>query len=259
MFNFYILDDDRTQQILLEKILRKIAGELSLSHINIEAFSKTTDLENNLLVPSPQNIYILDLELQGDKYAGLKIGKYIRQKDPYASIIFLTVHEDFLSVTYKYRIEALNFIAKSNNDELYNTLKTDIEQVIQKQDSWSVFNKNILSLKINTGIVRIPLEEISYFTTFSKGAHSTVLFTRDNRQYKINLKLGEIEKKYPGVFLKPHRSYLVNPYAIELINYKEHYLVLAGHVQTKISIARGRYRSFLKEFAKYNIRSLKEL
>ncbi|BDI00910.1 two-component system response regulator [Ligilactobacillus murinus] len=253
MFNFYILDDDRTQQILLEKILHKLAEELHLSHINIEAFSKAIDLKNNILLPSPQNIYILDLELQGDKHAGLKVGKYIRQNDPYASIIFLTVHEDFLSVTYSYRIEALNFIAKNNNDRLYDTLKLDIEQVIRKQARWSFPSENILSLKTSTGVFRIPLADISYFTTSSKGAHSSFLFTKDNRQYRINLKLGDIEKNYPNIFLKPHRSYLVNPHAIESINYKEHYLVLLGHTHTKINIARGRYRSFLKEFAKYNI------
>lgn len=253
MFNFYILDDDHTQQILLENILRKVAKALHLAHINIEAFSKVVDLKNNILLPSPKNVYILDLELHGDKHAGLKVGKYIRQNDPYASIIFLTVHEDFLSVTYSYRIEALDFIAKSNNSKLYDTLKLDIEQIIRKQSKWTLSNENILSLKVSTGVVRIPLADIAYFTTSSKGAHSSFLYTKDNRQYKLNLKLGDIEKNYPKIFLKPHRSYLVNPHAIESINYKEHYLVLLGHTHTEINIARGRYRSFLKEFAKYDV------
>ncbi|WP_251545918.1 response regulator [Limosilactobacillus caecicola] len=65
--------------------------------------------------PSVNNVYILKLEIDDDSQAGLKFSQEIRKFDLKASIIFLTVHDEFLSTTYKYQVEALDFIVKRND------------------------------------------------------------------------------------------------------------------------------------------------
>ena len=51
------------------------------------------------------------------KRKGLDIAKEIRKKDPNATIVFVTTHSEFMPVTFKYRVAALDFIDKALNDE----------------------------------------------------------------------------------------------------------------------------------------------
>ena len=63
--------------------------------------------------------FFLDIEIKGEEKKGMEIAREIREKDPSASIVFVTTHSEFMPVTYRYRVSALDFIDKGLNDQDY--------------------------------------------------------------------------------------------------------------------------------------------
>ena len=67
------------------------------------------------------------------KRQGLDIAKEIRKKDPNATIVFVTTHSEFMPVTFKYRVAALDFIDKALDDEdFYERVHLAIEYTMDK-------------------------------------------------------------------------------------------------------------------------------
>ena len=90
--NIAILEDEYIHTYRLTEIISTILKELNISTYELKTFKKSDSLLNDLFVPSNQNIYFLDLELEGNKQQGLEISKLIRNYDSYASLIFFTSH-----------------------------------------------------------------------------------------------------------------------------------------------------------------------
>lgn len=122
MLHVFILEDDHDQQRHLKMMIEKISREISLTAVDFHLFNSTDQLKLNLPLSSKDNVYILDLEINGIKTAGLELSKLIRQHDELANIIFITVHDEFVYTTYKYRVSALDFIAK-DRENIYEELK----------------------------------------------------------------------------------------------------------------------------------------
>lgn len=129
--NIFVLEDQWIEQQYLKKVLERISTRLHLTSFNITIWSSAEELVTNLPTPSVQNVYLLDLEINGDKKAGLKLSQLIRQNDILATIIFITVHDEFLPTTYSYRTEALDFIAK-DQDNIEERLSKDFQFVVEK-------------------------------------------------------------------------------------------------------------------------------
>lgn len=100
--NFFILEDQWIEQINLEKVLNSIAEEQQIAVATIKAYATVDELIAHLPAPSMDNVYLLGLEVAGDTKAVLKVSRLVRQYDPYATIIFITVHDELLPATYHY-------------------------------------------------------------------------------------------------------------------------------------------------------------
>ncbi|MDD6431524.1 MAG: response regulator [Lactobacillaceae bacterium] len=130
--NVFILEDKWIEQRYLEQTLRKIQTELKISEMNILPFTDVDSLMDKLPEPSIDNVFLLDIQIAGNKKAGLQVSQQIRQHDAFATIIFITVHDEFLPTTYKFKSEALDFIAK-DHDNIADKLKDDFVFIIKKQ------------------------------------------------------------------------------------------------------------------------------
>ena len=108
--------------------------------------------------------------------------------------------------TYKYRVSALDFIAKNYSD-IHDELQKDIQQVqkyLQINNTEKPFTYKDYSNTIN-----INFMNINYFESNSINSHSSILNTVNNQQLKLNYNLRDIEK-LDNRFFRAHRSYLVN-------------------------------------------------
>ncbi|GGI63854.1 LytR/AlgR family response regulator transcription factor [Limosilactobacillus caviae] len=239
MINVYILEDQVEEQHLLHKLIINISNELDINtQTTIHPFSDDHELKLHLPEPSIDNVYILDLEIHGNKKAGLALSKIIRKHDHFATIIFLTVHDEFLLTTYKYQVEALDFIEKGHNS-IEADLKRDFTRILEKkrQDP-----SESLTLPTSIGFINVPLETILFFQSAPSNTRHSILHTQDSQQLiKVSLKSIEEQSHF---FFRAHRSFVVNLQNITTIDIKTHLIHFKNTLDT-IPISRLKTRAII--------------
>lgn len=241
--NIYILEDNWVQQVNLEKIIHHIEESQHLPKINIHTFSDTNELKKNLPSPSADNVFLLDLEINNDRQAGLELSQFIRKNDIFASIIFITVHEELLPITYQYKAEALDFIAK-DSDQLKQQLTNDLLLIAKKSQH---FPAPTLMLKTAGGYLRCSLDEIIYFEPNTANTHQSLLHTFNNQVNTINLTLSQLDKMSPFLF-RAHRHCLINIKQVKKIDTYNHCVYLAG-IEKPQPLSRLKNQALLKQLA----------
>lgn len=241
--NIIILEDNWVQQVNLEKMIHHIEESHHLPKINIHSFSDVNELKQNLPSPSAENVFLLDLEIGKDRQAGLTLSQTIRANDIFASIIFITVHEELLPITYRYKAEALDFIAK-DGPKIKEQLTNDLLLIAKKLKR---LPSPTLTLKTAGGYLRCDLNEIIYFEPNPNNTHQSLLHTFNNRVTTINLTLSQLDKLSPLLF-RAHRHCLINLKQVKRIDTYNHQVYLAGIEQPQ-PLSRLKNQALLKNLA----------
>ncbi|MBM7699771.1 LytR/AlgR family response regulator transcription factor [Kurthia huakuii] len=171
--------------------------------------------------------YLLDIELNSD-ISGLELAKKIRNEDPLANIIFITTFAEKLKLTFTYKIVALDFIVK-NEENLEGKIIEALNSAYDKYHQIN-FKENTKSytLKIGGLIKKIKYENIYYFET-STQPHRVVL-SEVNGVYTFYGNLKEIESELlseTSQFFRCHRSFIIN------IDYIEYFDSINGIIKMK--------------------------
>ena len=172
--------------------------------------------------------FFLDIELEST-IDGMELARTIREQDPIAQIVFISMHADRLKLTFKYKLAALDFIVKdAGRDQLaqqiqealkgaFNTYKRIGQQTETAQ----------IQIKIGERIKNVRYDEIYYFET-AEQEHKIILHAVNGR-YEFYGRL----KTYENIdqrFYRSHKSFLVNLDYVDEINKKERQLLLKnGH------------------------------
>lgn len=202
-------------------MIEKISREISINELKIHLFTSTDQLKMGLPVASKKNVFILDLEINGIKTAGLEISRVIRKHDELASIIFITIHDEFVYITYKYRVSALDFIAK-NRGNIQEELKQDLIHI--QKEVQATATKELFTYKSYYEEIHIPYKNICYFEANHSNTHSSIMYTIDNQQIRLNYNLRTIVKNETH-FFRSHRSYLINPQQVKHVDFLHHQAV----------------------------------
>lgn len=164
---------------------------------------------------SGADCYFFDIELNSGM-DGLKLAQTIREKDPLASIIFVTSYAEKLRLTFKYKVAALDFIVKDSDGEKFKNNIIDALKTAYKR--YLALGQNdesrIFQIKVGENIRNIRMDDIYYFETSLK-AHKIRVYTKiGNYEFYGNLR--DLEK-LDNRFCRIHNSYLIN------INYFDEY------------------------------------
>lgn len=149
MYDILICEDDKIQLNQITKIITNL--------IMIEDFPMKVILSTN----SPEEIishiisnlgtnfiYFLDIDL--DSYMnGIELAEKIREIDSLGKIIFITAHEEMAPLTFKYKVEALDFISKCKGIDLSGNIDTVLTTIL-KRDSLNLEKKERLSISIGS-------------------------------------------------------------------------------------------------------------
>lgn len=222
--NIYILEDDWTQQARLEKVIHEIEREHALPQREIHAFSTVTDLLTHLPSPSLENVFLLDLAIGDDPRAGLAVSQKIREADIWASIIFITVHDELMPTTYRYAAEALDFIAK-DRDNVKERLAKDLRWINSKLTHTTPMP--MITLKVAGGYLRLSIADIVYAEPNPTNSHQSLLHTSNHQVTTVNLTLTQLATKSPLLF-RSHRHCLINLDRVQKIDTYNHLVVLTG-------------------------------
>jgi len=96
----FLLEDELSQQIRVEKHIAEIAKELEIK-LEVISTGKISEFENYIQHSDIHQLYFLDIHIQDNEYCGLEIAQKIREANPYAIIVFITTKSEFASITYQ--------------------------------------------------------------------------------------------------------------------------------------------------------------
>ena len=218
MLNIFILEDDFIQQSRLEKAILSCVEETSVKYKSLEIFGKPNQLLDAIQETGNHQFFFLDIEIKGEERKGMEIAREIRERDPYAIIVFVTTHSEFMPVTYRYRVSALDFIDKGlSNTEFQKAVNDVLVHAFENIDH--TVAENSFVYKTENAHVQVPLSDILYFET-STTMHKVILKTKTGQQ-EFYGKVSEIAKADDRLY-HAHRAYVVNPANIIKIDRTNH-------------------------------------
>ncbi len=205
--NIFVLEDDFTQQSRIEKVISSLSEKHQLSVKKFEVSGKPDQLMNSIEEKGTHQLFFLDIEIKSEELKGLQVAKQIRDIDPYAIIVFVTTHSEFMPLSFHYKVAALDYIDKELS---INEFESRIEEVLlyAKSKEHKTVAEDSFYFKSKYTQVQCPFDDIYYIET-SPRPHRVILYTKTERM-EFTASLSEILKQEKR-FLKSHRSFAINP------------------------------------------------
>lgn len=235
--NVFILEDDTTQRIRLEKIIKESLEKHSILYQKIFATSRPMHLLNEINSIGSHHIYFLDLEINNHSRKGLEIAQLIRQKDSYGTIVFVTTHSELAPKTFAYKVSALDFIEKDQSDFEFRKRIEECLMIANQYQKKTVSDDYFIFENKYTKF-QIPFSEILYFET-SEIPHKINLVT-SKKNISFYGKLSEIINS-DNRLARCHKSFVVNICNITSIDKKNKIIYFKNNMHCFVS------RRLLKE------------
>lgn len=232
MIPVYICEDKETTRKYIEQQVRKIIIIENLNmHIKVST-ANPDEIVEEVSNTKERGIYLLDIDLS-HKMSGFDLAKVIRQKDARGFVVFITTHGELALNTFKYQIEAMDYILKDEPDKMIERLQSCFLNIHERMESDHTKNSDYFVLRQMDEVRYISLRDIIYFET-STQKHKVNLVTK-TEYIEFFGDLKSIEEKTGGQFIRCHRSYLINRECIDTVNAKESYVLMKDGKQCSMS------------------------
>jgi len=216
MLEIIICEDNERQRNEIEKIISE--GIINFK-LDVKIVLSTSSYEEVITHVETSNsktfIYFLDVDIS-DKINGIELAKIIRKYDPKGYIIFVTSHSEMTLLTFQYKVQAMDYIAKNNENDMKKRIIECIEEAINDYKNADLLETNTIQINFGSRSVNYNLKDILFFETTDKNHKIRVHTMEEQLEFYGTLK--EIEKLVTIDFYKSHRSYLVNTRNIKTID-----------------------------------------
>ena len=237
----FILEDDAVQRLRMEKMIKQIAHKQKIFCQEIFATSHPDKLLKAIDGTSEHQLYFLDLEIKNYVKKGLEVAQYIRKRDPYGTIVFVTTHTELAPKTFAYKVAAVDFIEKDQSETNFKKRIEECMLIANEYKKSKSVNIDTLSFDNKYTSFKIPFSEIYYFET-SDIPHKLRLVTA-TKMIDFYGNLNEVVACDDRLF-RCHNSYVVNLANAYKIDKTEKLLYFNDHICCFIS------RRLLKETEK---------
>jgi two-component system response regulator AgrA len=227
----------------LKKIKNEIRDIIAFEELNMDIVMATKEPDEILAYAKSHDstsLYFFDVDLNRD-INGIELAEKIRKYDARAFIVFVTTHGEMATLTFKYKVEALDYIVKEDYD--YDRIKSCLLDAYEKYSKKNHLNKSF-TIVCKDKIINVDYNKIILFET-SETTHKIRLMAYD-QQLEFYASMKEVEEKLDERFIRCHRSYIINKDKIEAVDRKKHTVAMANGQACLISI-RG-----MKHFKKLN-------
>lgn len=200
MIRFVIVEDEaayiKKTRNIIDKFKYKYDENIKI--YECAGYSKT--LQNLINDTSDKTIYVLDIELKGDK-SGIEIASLIRDVDWDSEIIFITNHDKMFETVHRSVYDVFDFIEKCHNFD--KRLENDIKVILSKKADRKVF-----TYKGRNVDLEIYLHSINYI--YRDKEERKLIIETDYKSYTVALGVKEILELLDDRFKMVHRSCIVN-------------------------------------------------
>lgn len=212
--NIYVLEDDYSQQLEIKKIINSCIESKRYEDTTLFLTAKPSEILSEIEKKIGYNIYFLDIEIKNSVDTGFVLAQKIRQLDPYGWLVFVTTHSEFLPLTFKQKLTALDFIDKQQDKmDFKNAIEECLEIAYEKKNN--TVSSDAFIFKNQHSDFQIPFSEILYFET-TEITHK-IRLVQKNKFSEFYANLNDVESIDPRLY-KTHRSYVVNLSNVERID-----------------------------------------
>lgn len=234
MLGVFICEDNEVQRNQIESFIRKY---LLIEEMDMEIRVSTGDpkriidyLERH---PDSRGIYFLDVDLKCEMN-GIELGAKIREKDIHGKIIFITTHDELLSLTFKYKVEAMDYILKEGEiADVRERIQEALDQAQRHFLKEAQKADDFIQLKIGSQIRILDLQQVMFFETAST-PHKLILHLA-NSTLEFYGKINDIAELSPKL-VRIHKSYVINSKNIQLIDKKKREVTMTNGEKCLLSI-----------------------
>lgn len=219
MLDVFICEDQESQRRKLESMIERyiLIEELEMK------LTLSTDDPMELLQyleehPTTVGVYFLDVDL-GAEINGIQLGSKIRNLCVDGKIIFITTHSELLPLTFKYKVEAMDYILKDKPKEIQIRVQEALDQAQRHYTSENKISDQRIRIEVGNQVRLFDPDEVLFFET-SSNSHKLILHLI-NGSLEFYGKLTEVEE-LSDAFLRVHRSFVVNQKNITHIDRKNH-------------------------------------
>ncbi|MGN0484124.1 MAG: LytR/AlgR family response regulator transcription factor [Lachnospiraceae bacterium] len=226
MLNIYLCEDNEKQREMAAKIIENI---VLIEECDLKFLCQTADPYEVLRVAETQSdpgIYFLDIDLNAE-INGLQLAQRLRKMDPRGFIVFLTALAGMATMTFTYRVEALDYIIKDQMDDsgaMKSRIHDCILEAYKRYTSPQNQSQPTFTIKTADREHCIALDDILYIET-AETLHHLLLHTTTSI-IEFSGKMKEVEAQLGENFFRCHRSFLVNCSHVKEIDVKENLIYL---------------------------------
>ena len=220
-----VCEDNNIVAAFMEDYIASMDAE----NIEYEIFTSGDDLIHYMERENVTfNILFMDIEMPGRN--GIETSAYVREKDKYALIIFITDHKEYVYEVFD--VLPFRFLIKPVTREALNL-------VMKKAFEHFNLTKQVFFFKQNKTQLQVAFDEIIYF----EGNLRKVRLVTTGGEYDFYGKISEVVKKLDGnLVLQIHNSYIVNMEQIRKIS--ESVVLLKSGTTLPIS---KKYREYVRQ------------
>jgi len=183
MLDIFICEDDLKHRSRIETIVNKhlISDDFNMDialsvgdPVELLRFLENTQVEGGL--------YFIDIELQSE-INGLDLATKIRKMQASATIVFVTTYSDLAHLTFRHKIEAMDYIIKDlPSDKFEHRLIECMKLAYQRFLDGKHAKTKFFVVKAGEQMFQIPHDDILFFEkrTNVNTSHKIVLYTENN-------------------------------------------------------------------------------
>lgn len=233
MLHIYICDDIVEQANNIQKIISNLIVLKDWDIIIKGTFHSPSELLSAIERRSVPGLYFLDIELNAE-INGLQLAQRIRDYDPDGFIVFITTHDECITSTFHYHLEALDFIIKDTDTTLTESIKQVLNSAYKKYLKRLPNRPDFFSYKSGAHLHLLKLEDIMYIEALPE-LHQTRVYTADTQISGFET-LKSLLTRLSNSFMLCHRSYIVNLNQIAEIDIKNRQLYLKSGKTLPVSV-----------------------
>lgn len=205
LFTIAICDDNK---IFCEDFQKMIKRHLDRSGIAYEIFvyHRIQNIRYDLSEGTVFDLLFLDIVFMTEKDSGVELGNYLREtlENEYSQIVYVSSKEHYAMKLFDSR--PLNFLIKPLDEEKVAKV---LDKVIRIQNA----GKKLFTWYFSSKEYRIELRKILYFR--SEGRKIRVVCSDGEEYFYYGKISGVCRELCDSQFFSPHKSYVVNYYAVE--------------------------------------------
>lgn len=214
MQSIYICEDDSNQLKELKEIIEQY---ILIENLEMEVVlaSQHPDVLIQAIESSPpsKGIYFLDIDLNHEM-DGLQLAQRIRQVDDLGRIIFVTTHAELAPVTFRYKVEALDYIVKDSYEQLQKQI-IDVLNIIVERQPLNAEAKRQFVFQSGSKTRSVDYDSIIYFESLPQPHKIGLNTTYGHYQFYDSLKaIEQVDEN----FVRVHKSYIAHLPMIESVD-----------------------------------------